>query len=226
MPYVPHYRVTFSGTLGVVATPAEIFSFGISVAGGTGVFLTQPEMPAFATALAGAWDAVRVRLSNNVRCTRVRVASVGPLGLVVKDASGAYVQGDDVTGRTGAAGSDMFFPPQVSLAVSTLSNFAGPNGRGRFYLPGPASPIGQDLRLSTVDRDGFLSSAKAFVDAINTASAAQSQGRACVASRGSVLKGVPGGNRTITRVGVGKAYDTIRSRRNSLLEQRTELAVA
>lgn len=225
MPYVPHYRATFSGELGAVGVPVEIFSFGISISGGTGVFLTQPEMGGFATALAPAWAAVAPRLGTNVRCTRIRVASVGPEGLVVRDGTGALVQGDDLTVRPATGGVPMIFPPQISLAVTTLSNFAGPNGRGRFYLPGPVFGIGADLRLVAGDRDGYLTAAKAFVDAINAGSESKTQGRACVASKGSVLKGIAGGNRTITKVGVGRVYDTIRSRRSALLEQRAELVI-
>lgn len=228
MPAPSHYRITYSGTLGVPgAVGSEEWSCNVSFKEPTGLFLVRSDLPALATAVRGPWVTnVMPKLSNAVALTRVRVASVGATGLVPRDSSGAYIQGDDVTASFGSG--TVYLPYQLALAVSWHSAFSGPNGRGRIFLPMPTlGTITSDGLLPTSTRDAFTTSMKTYADAVNVALNSKLAGmRLCIASAGSPSKGISPGLRDITGVSVGRVVDTQRRRRGQLLEARTITALA
>jgi hypothetical protein len=220
MPPPQHYRVTWSGILGPVATPAEIWSFSLAVNDDGPTINTKAGLEALATSCRLAWSRWQLRLANSVRLTRTRVALVGANGRVVVNTDGAYVQGDNVVALQ-AGGSTPISPPQVALAISTQSAAAGATGRGRFYLPMPdVGSVGTDLRLSTATRDQFRDVAVSFIDDVNRAfsPAPSTLKRVCIASGGSTTQGIPPALRTVSTVRVGRVLDTIQRRRNALGE--------
>jgi hypothetical protein len=222
-PPAAHIRCTFSGTIGQSAAPPEIWAFNVAVAHGAGSSKTadaaKASLEAAAAALEARWATYAVGISSHATLTRVRCASIGDQGTVDKTGGGAFVQGDKV-GTTAATGTGANFPFQIALAVSLATARAGAGGRGRYYLPVPVGAVSiVDGLLTTSDQSAHLTRSKAFLDGINADMALQGFGRVSVASSGSVTKGLPAGLSTVTNVRVGRVLDTIRSRRNALLER-------
>jgi hypothetical protein len=221
-----HGQISFSGIFGPVAAPVEIWVHGLSIqvgsaaAGGPLEPANNEQLVAAAGAFRTAWfDTIATKIGPQATMTRVRVAIVGANGLVEKNGSGAFFQGDDVTVTNARAlnnaATGIF---QVSHAVSTVTPRAGAVGRGRFFLPSPAFAPGATGVLSEGDAQGIANSAAAFINQINRDAGAFGLGRVCVASGGSVVNGIPPSTYEITGVRVGRRLDVIRSRANAIEE--------
>lgn len=211
----PHLDLIFSGVFGTAAAPYEIWSFGLSIDVGDPGFSDQV---ALTNAARAAWTAnVAPQCSPQVRLTRVRAVFVTS-GLYVRDSAGAYAMVDAPSDSPGTGTLSQPPPLQVALAISLQTTYDGAVGRGRFYLPGPDLGILTAGRISATRQENASSQMKAFLDAINAEVRAQFGVGVVVASAGSVKKGIPAALRPVTVVRVGSVPDTIRSRRNSLVE--------
>jgi hypothetical protein len=217
-----HVRVTWSGTLGTTAT--EIWSMGLAFT--PNALSEADDVPALATmetaaaAMRAAWATHLAPkcATNIVKLTRTRVALIGDDGRTERTGAGAYKHKDDVT-VVNATGTSSGFPFQVAMAITTLSERAGRTGRGRFYLPLPAVLVGgTDGLLSDANRDAFATAADGFITACRSAAAAGWDGLPVIASAGSALDNLEPALLPIMRIKVGKALDTLRSRRNALDE--------
>jgi hypothetical protein len=220
-----HFNIRFSGIMGTEAAPWEIFVFGLNlIPPAANAEATPAARSALAAACRQAFaGGLHQTISSECKLTRTRVADIGPAGLVRRDFFGAYAQNDDetVVPCTGSPGK----APQVALAVSTVTQFAGRTGRGRFYLPLPDyAPLEQGL-LPEVTRQAVLTRAVTFLNAINTAAVANGFGRLCIASGGSVTTNQPPALIPITAVRVGRVLDTMRSRRSALNEAYVQTAL-
>ena len=226
----PHLKMQWSGTIGRGAAPNEIWSFGISAAGTIGsgpwLALSVTQLAALASSLSAAWAPFAAGISSAVLLTRTRVATIGNDGLVMRTEEGAYRQGDNFTVRPGT-GTHLGHAPQIAQAVSLRSTFAGPTGRGRFFVPLPAAGTDTaDMLITEAARDAAAARAQAFIQSINTTLNGTDVGlRVVIASGGSLVKGLTPTVHTVTQVGVGKALDTIRTRRNALPEVMEYLTV-
>lgn len=218
MPAPLHYRVTFSGVFGSSAAPTEEWNYGVSFSPGAEPYLVRDDLPDVATALKAVWAAhLQARTVTAATLTRVRVASVGPDGLVVRDSGGAYVQGDwdGVAVGTSAQGP---MPPQCALTVSLMTDRAGSTGRGRFFVAGPATGLGADLRMDTSGQTLWMTAVKAFLDGLNTAFQTFTTSELVVASGGSSAQGLSPVLTPITSFRIGRAIDTQRRRRGDFEE--------
>lgn len=226
----PHIRLTWSGTLGTASPAPEIWSMGLGVTGPIDngwLAKTPAEYATLAAAVRPAWGVhFGGKLAPYVKLTRTRASSIGGNGRTNLTTDGAYRHGDDNTVANGS-GSANGLPFQVALAVSLRSAKVGPTGKGRFYLPTPdATAAITDGLIAEVTRDALATSAKGFVDAVNTALETWSTGcRVAIISGGSVKYGTPGEASIVTQVGVGRAFDTMRSRRGDLAEEREYMTV-
>jgi hypothetical protein len=111
-------------------------------------------------------------------------------------------------------------PPQIALVATLIGADKGPAHFGRLFLPGPAKAVSDDLRLNITDATGYADLVTQFLkdvsDAIDLEVLNQS---ACV----NVSPSGGGGAGTIQEVDhveVGRVYDTLRTRRRQLLEER------
>jgi hypothetical protein len=101
----------------------------------------------------------------------------------------------------------------VALAVSLNTNRRGASGRGRFYLPCPHLALGNDGLITANDATSMRGSLQTLLNLLNNVSTTP-QGDAyqlVVASSKGFLSGV-------THFRLGRAFDTMRSRRRSLPE--------
>lgn len=206
MTYQSHVRLAFSGTLGTNNPAPEAFTFTMSIDRDTD--LSQSQNDAVATAGVAFFADVNSNIAQWAVLTEVKSKVLLPSGLY---GPGAPII-SSVTGP-GAVGAT-FHPPQIALAVGLQTTPRGP--QGRFYVPAPCSPVsGADLLYDTTAQANFLTAVHTFLVAVNSA-AGGGPGNAnglCVASG----KGT-GTNAIVSAVRVGRAFDTIRSRRRALGE--------
>jgi hypothetical protein len=215
-----HAKIIISGTLGSGTPAPEIWSNTLC-SGPTPAPKMPADMAALGALVGDAWQThIAPLVSNAVKVTRVRVAQIGGDGYTLRGTDGSYLHGDDLAVRNGADGSVNRPAPQVTCAVTTHSTFAGPTGRGRFFLPMPTgAPEAATLLIPETKRAAIEAAAKNFLVAVNNACASGGFGPLVIASGGSVLKGFPPQLHPITGVSVGQAFDTIRARRNALLDK-------
>lgn len=227
MPAPAHLRITYSGVFGSVAAPAEIWSFGLSCGTGNTTepdpFLIKADLALKLQQLEDAYLDLIAGIDSTTILTRTRLASVNSSGKTPREPSGAYIQADKTSAIAGLATKTM--PPQIALTTSLESNFAGPSGRGRYYLPGPLTgSIEAAGTITEAARDAHASRALSFLNKVNTAMTngvgQPAYGRLVIASGGSATKGLLPALYPVVRVGVGRALDTMRSRRGELLEAK------
>jgi hypothetical protein len=225
--YRPHYRVTMSGKLGGV-NGAETFSCSFALANFDGAGLTgtsdtvvQPNGDAWTDLAAdcAAWfSRPNSRIHPDALLQMVKIAMIG--------ADGAYTSAPverlvNVTGQWGAAGQR---PPNQIAHALTLKTPGDLNRiKGRFFSPLPAILSAADGLIPDAEAELVEGSLVTFINAINnqpgfdvanTAVAVASQGR----FNKNGTQRVQPDNHRVTSVGVGRVLDTIRARRNKLVE--------
>lgn len=220
MPAPEHLRITFSGSIGQDVPAPEEFAFGVSASPGAATLVSRGSLGALAASLDPVLEAFRGSVSAACRFRRIRVAYIGNNGRTIRDANGAYLHGDANITKNGGASDSNIPPPQTALAISLYSDFVGPTGRGRFFIPIPGGGVEPGPMLMPVlAHTQHADRAEAFILGINNALSAAGFGPVVVASGGSAVNGYPPALHTVQRVRVGRAFDTVRSRRSQLEEQ-------
>lgn len=204
--YQPHVRLSFSGTLGTSLPAPERFTFTMSI--DRPADLTQAQNDAVAAAGVALFADASWHTNPWAILTEVKSKAI--------TAAGLYVAGPPLITMVNQAGSAQGsnHPPQVACVVSLGTAVRGV--RGRFYMPAPSNSVdGGSLEQNEPQTTSYLASVTTFLTAVNGA-AGGGLGNAnglCVASR----KGL-GVNAVVTEYRVGRALDTMRSRRRSLKE--------
>lgn len=202
MVYELHSRLTFSGVLGSLASPYEIWSFRLNMGPVTVGPVAEADLQEAAAAFSTHMTA---SIRNTARLTEVKHARIG--------ADGKYTDDPDILAVDipGTASAGVELPPQCALAISLNTDTRGAGGRGRFYLPAPNVGTIVQGRIADVVRQERSTQAAAFLGALN---AIGTFANVIVASS----KGV---NSPVTSVRVGDVVDTIRTRRNAIQEAYT-----
>lgn len=176
--------------------------------------------------IAGWWNAhfttTAAITSNKYRTIQVKVsqhkASDGKVDLSKVD---FYDLNPVTTGNS--AGSKM--PPQITLAATLTSELQrGTGSKGRMYLPGINTVVGDDAKITVTAQNSLVTSLKTMFDNIN--SDPDIPDRVILVSRGTKVTDAGTGdihyinplNRNVTGLRVGDVYDTQRRRRNDLTE--------
>lgn len=223
MPYSKHWRVTASGIIGDPTNPAEIFSFGfalgdpgthtdewIPLRGISNPLTDYSDYEDIADEVKDYFASPDVDVSQNARLRMVKIAKIDTDG---KYAEAPYAKQYDAQG--GAPGNGGY-PPQVSLAVSMRGPVDLKRVSGRHYLPMPSFPLDSGFLISTGNAQSVAARCKTMVDNINNL---QTGNRVVIASS-------RGFNARVVEVRVGRAYDTIRDRRNALVESYETATIA
>lgn len=215
MPYVPHVRLTFGGSLGT-GTPRESWAGTLAIGGdGTDPMLTNlsdSELAGVAAALT-AW-VNRADTSMATWCTHAWTKAA-----LIK-ADGRYAA--DPRLRTESAPlagtvSTNTHPFQVSRVISFETALKTPSGRGRLYSPAPAAAVQADGMVAAANALGAANSAATLLNAIN---------QAITGANRVVVASSKGYNSAVLSVRVGRVLDTVRSRRTALLENYERSATA
>lgn len=225
MPAPQHMRLIFSGTFGAPETATEDWQFGLS-AEPVAVANPATDLTPYTDAAAAFWDAIKGLCSQAVYVTNIRAAIVGPDGKYTRTADGQYVMKDVASAARGGGAAALAFPSQVSLAVTLESDYPGPHGRGRFYLPGPGGTLDASGRLPVATRDSYLTTLQTGLGTLETTlNGTAPFTQLVVASGGSVTRGIAPGLHPVARVGLGLRMDVQRRRAADIPEERVALPV-
>jgi hypothetical protein len=212
MPYANHLRLTVSGVFATgVGNPAyEGWSYRLNMsdppaAGGN---FSRDALNGHIADVQSFHQNAASRIGQHAKVTMVKLARIG--------FDGKYREApifDDTLAITGVSASNNH-PPQVALAVSLETGRRGPTGRGRIFLPAPQIEVftGTGLADPAVI-DGVRTAFATFVNGLNNVAGLDAN-----ASKVTVAS-VKGYNTDVTSIRVGRALDTIRSRRTSLEEK-------
>jgi hypothetical protein len=207
MPREAHIRVRCNGTIGLQSDPFEIFSYGFSL--GAGDFLTVPQLAQLQALVETYHSREYTGIRPTARLTEIAVSTVNALGKQVGDTQRVQTS---VAG--GGSGAD--HPPQIAYRVSLDDQIRGRSHKGGWYVPCPGWGI--DAGTGQTSLDNAANAVIAAVDLIN--------GLNALASIPNVVIASALGNLPVTRVRVGRAADTVRSRRNSVAEGYQQALVA
>lgn len=202
----PFLRLVASGTLFGI----EQFSWSLSLVPD---FADGPPEPGPDAVPQGVVDAVAAlhtsaRISQAARLTALKLNMIGENGRYLSQSETVW---HDYGAPGLAGGGGNYFPPQVALAVSLLTDSSrGRAHAGRFYLPTPAAGIEGDGRWGAGPATEVAASVTTMLDAINGAVSGYTVGVASDIGTGTF--------RRCTGIRVGRTLDTIRSRRTSLPE--------
>jgi len=215
MPVPTHFQFIFRGTF--VNTPEE-WSFGAKFSranageadAGLDDIDDEAVSTAFGTLLGNAY------FHAGVKAADWRAYVIGTNGKM--EGNGPLLHEFESGNPQGSSGNRQ--PPQIALVATLVGANKGPGHFGRLYLPGPAKAVADDLRLTITDSTGYLDLVTDFLkdvsDAIDLEVLTQS---ACV-NVSPIGGGGDGTIQEVDHVEVGRVYDTLRTRRRSLLEER------
>lgn len=213
MAYVPHFRFTVRGDF--TGTP-EHFSFGFHMQSQVESFpdadLVDIDESAVTAAVTAFWQSGSPAIGTNAKLTDWRAYKIGTDGRMVgnpllHDMSAANVAG----------GQTVRYPPQIALVMTTVGANRGPGRFGRFYLP-TAVQLDADMRISVSSATAAADSATAFLKAVSDAIDLPDT---TLSAAGLNVSGIGAGtNQQIDHLECGRALDTLRNRRKSLLEDR------
>lgn len=197
----------------------ERFSFGLSLAaidGGAGVGEPPRSVP------SPVVNAVTAFMTSGVVNTQARLDSL-KLNLIGEN--GRYVDKFDTVIRewpsAGPQGTGtLFLPPQCSL-VATLETGQrrGLATRGRIFIPAPSVDVDTSGLASPARAEATREAVRTLITSLNAAVPGYT---VVVASDGGIGRPV-GAFRKVTAVRVGRAVDTMQSRRKSIPESYTGL---
>ena len=221
MVFPSHYRAVIEGGFfdssgNQVETWSTSYRVGVTSVGTTttideGDYIDN-ELTAFATTLFG-----NPRFNAQVRVTKLSCNRIGADGRYA-DQSGSHFKilsgAQQITGQ----GSSQLLPLQTSLVVTLRSDKdRGPASHGRMYLPVPQAFVGGDWLLQQSFLDNFIT------DVSNAFRAADGSGSAVTGAYSFfpalISPAGTGHLERVTRVGVGRVLDTMRSRRRSVPER-------
>lgn len=211
MPRPAHDRLQFRGLFGTVAAPLEEWSFSVNgqpgLRDGADDLTDWADLSARAESAYNLW--IKPVVGPIVRLTEIRALRVAENGRTPTTPSGSFVQhvrGVDIPGTFGGTQAHV---PQVAIAVSLRTARGGPTGKGRFYLPASGYQTDATLRLSEANANSIRDAAKGFLNALQATG--NGEFIPVVASTKGYLS-------PVTSVAVGRAFDTIRSRRGDMPE--------
>lgn len=214
MPVPSHFKFTFRG---VFTNTPEIWSFGVKMArnvtAGSDADLTSINQAAVTAAIDQLFSTSGAGVSSTVVGTDWRAYVIGTNGLM--EGNPLLV---DLTGAGVSGMGALRYPTQVALAITTVAANRGPARFGRFYIPGPTENIGTDHRLTAVQADAYAAAGAEFLKDLS--SAIDLPGTIASAAAVHVSPSNGGVLQDIDHVECGRVLDTIRSRRNGLIEDR------
>ena len=215
MPGQPHVKIRANGVFQTPTGPVEIFSYGFCLAGAD--FFTLAQHAIVAGLVKDFHTRATSRIANACILTEVAGSNV--------DAAGKQI-GQTVRNafNDGGGGGPILHPTQVSCRISLSSGLRGRSQRGGFYIPGISVPIVAATMLMAAGEAGAIADSMVQLgDDLKAnlpgTAANPNPGKLIVASKVA-------GNVPVNVVRVGRAFDTIRSRRNALQEAYEVRALA
>jgi hypothetical protein len=203
----PFLRVRLEGTLGA----SEVFSFGINLISDGPWTPPAPITQSMADAVA-LWFTSESNIASAADLHTLKVNLIGVDGRYVEETTNRWDYGSPYPSGNVTAP----FPFQIALVISLLAaNDRGRASHGRFYLPVPTGGLeGPDQTLPTTFQESYLAAGVSLLELLEQELPGWQPG--LVSNVGA------GAQALITRVRVGRVLDTIRSRRNKVVEEYIE----
>ena len=227
MAFSPHFLVQYGGPVG---TAGEIWSNNIRMASNAdGDTPPDPEvaLTKLVLAIRGLLTRPNSRIGGHASCTYVKWNKIGPDGKYVSGTASHTRFLEGTTGANavilgGAGSSDgNIMPFNVAIAVTWLTDFArGRGSKGRIYSPAPRITMGTEGQIDSVVCTNMASSYATFIKDLKAVNTLPGD-----SLRPVVASGINGALNPITKVSVGSVPDTMRSRRNALVESRSSVVV-
>jgi hypothetical protein len=216
MVYPTHNRLVVRGKF---SGSPEIWSYGLHF---------NSVIPAAADVLPGDWNATNVTNALNAFHSTSSFATttqlwgwrgyqIGPDGRTI----GNNLKVVEYASAIAGTGS-LKYPPQVALAMTLQASARGPARLGRCFLPGPSLSIQTvDMKVLASDTTTLLNNFKTMIEALKNAMYPVTVvGESLV----NVSRSGSGVMQDVTKYRCGRALDTIRTRRNKLVEDYQELS--
>lgn len=215
MPVPTHFKFTFRG---IFNNSPEQWSFGahfkrdVGSAEDSGV--DDINQGAVTSALSALMQ--NVGMGGDVWATDWRAYEIGTNGKMQNNPLLV-----DVSSDTSCRGnSTNRFPPQIATCITLVANNRGPARYGRFYLPGPSASMASDWRMTEANAAAIAETVTTFLKSVADSIDLTLPTTSSECLNVSVRGGADGTKQTVDHVEVGRVFDTIRSRRNKLLEER------
>lgn len=229
MPYAESfYKMTVIGRQG----NGDDFNWTMNFIRTSGLFAPEidPTLLASLAGVVGTWfpkrlTAVGPGFYSSVTLTSLKVNLIGTDGKYVLDTTNEHVYTTPIAG--GFSGN--FIPQAAVVASVRTASERGLASKGRFYLPPTeafaGAALGTDLRMSAANCTSLATNVADLVDKLNDAFAAGASGDEGVMRLGNVSNVRTGAQKVATGIAVGRVVDTIRSRRNKLVEDHQLVAI-
>jgi len=171
---------------------------------------------------ATAWGTAIGLLWNGVATPADSIKQLYPAGTTVDELETTELSaltGKNVSQATSSpalagTGSGAALPPQVAVCVSLRTALPTRAGRGRFFLPAPIVTVSSAGRIGSTPRGQILAAAEGMLQSLS-----DSGYPAVVYHRNDLT------TTSVTTVKVGDVFDTIRRRRDKLIESYVSAAV-
>lgn len=152
------------------------------------------------------WIRPTSRIANVATLLSVKFAAIG--------ANGKYTGTPAITDFAAipGAGGALLHPYAVSLCVSLMTDRRGPTGKGRIFLPCPSLGVLDNGLCGQTEVQGVATSVQTLLTSLNNAPGFD------VADSEVVVSSSKGYLSLVTGVRAGLVLDTIRSRRQALVE--------
>lgn len=204
MTFLPHAKITLSGTIPGEAAADEIFVTGwrIVPAGSTsGPVDTPTALTAITAPIVAFWQSANAHLSTVSKLMQIKVSNIDSAGHVVGTPSDELLAG-------GLSGSGTQFLPAFCAIVATLEPATNPTRRrrGRMYLPALAAALGQGSVISDADANNIATLTAGLLGAVLDAGY-----QPIVASQVGA-----GANTAVAAVTVDNIIDSQRRRKNAI----------
>lgn len=220
MPYLPHLRATFKGEFKDFASAEPYERWNTSLAFKYGGSMATASLQGLADDLRADFSkmvgALLSTWTSNTYFTEVRLDSIGVDGKITRDAVFSLVDnGGSTTQYTPV------LPPSCAVVATLDTKIRGRSRFGRMYLPILGTRCTAEGVISTSDQQQILNGFKTFVQDASNAPGVDDGFAAVVAS------GIGGGSlNEVQEVRIGRAVDTMRSRRRSLDESYLRASVS
>lgn len=198
-----YFRHTAVGTL----IDGEQFTFSLHTQKAAGDFIAAHT--SFAAAVALLWDGVATPADSIKQLYPVATTVDELVTSELDPLSGHNVHQARSAPALAGTGSGAALPPQTAICVSLRTALPTRAGRGRFFLPAPIVTVSSAGRISATAQGQVLAAVAGMLTAM--------QGDAFIPV---VLHRDDMTSDDITSVDVGDVFDTIRRRRDKLVEAR------
>lgn len=217
MPYPVHNRLVVRGKFN--ATP-EIWSYSLKFNSQIPVGFDVKPQDWNASAVTAAINAFHntAQFGSSTEVWGWRGYQIGSDGNLIGNNLKIVEYSSAVAGT-----SANILPTQVACVVSLQADDRGPARLGRAFLPGPASNLStSDRRITVAYTTALLSTFKTMIEALKNAMYTDP-----LIIGESLVNVSPSGSgvmQNVTKYRCGRVYDTVRTRRNKMLEDYQELS--